>query len=47
MILPDGRRRNLHQNKLHKYMQLIRAMGIIYETDKEFGEIQHAPVEEE
>lgn len=43
--LPDGSVRHLHQNKLRKYTQPIRTIGIIYETDQEFGEIHHAPLE--
>ena len=43
--LPDGSIRHLHQNKLRKYIQPIRTIGIIYEDDQEFGEIQHAPLE--
>ncbi|KFM71645.1 Retrovirus-related Pol polyprotein from transposon 17.6, partial [Stegodyphus mimosarum] len=43
--LPDESVRHLHQNKLRKYIQPINAVGIIYEADTEFGEVQHAPIE--
>lgn len=43
--MPDGRIKHLHQNKLRKYIQMVRGVGIIYKLNEEFGEIQLAQIE--
>ena len=41
--LMDGTVRRLHANHLRKFVERVAAVGIVYETDEEFGDLEYIP----
>lgn len=39
----DGKRRTVHANRLRKYMARVNQVGVVFETDNDFGELSYAP----
>ena len=42
--MEDGSIRRLHANHLRKYQQRTNAVGIVYEADEEFGDLEYTPI---
>jgi hypothetical protein len=43
VLMEDGSERKLHANKLRIFKQRINALGVVFEGDEDFGEIECAP----
>ncbi|CAL1264136.1 unnamed protein product [Larinioides sclopetarius] len=41
--MPEGNLRLLHVNKMREYKARIQTVGVVYDTDEEFGEIYETP----
>lgn len=39
----DGKRRTVHANKLRAYNARVGQVGVVFEGDEDFGEIDYAP----
>ena len=44
ILLPDGSLRTLHANKLRKFINNINHIGIIFDEERDFGDVVYAPV---
>ena len=43
--MPDGSRRHYHANKLRPYIARVSNIGVINDSDCEFGDLSTAPID--